>query len=751
MDQQFKEMIDDRNQLDSGFDFMEYVRVIDKSKWKILIFTLVVSLGSIYYSLSLTPHYTSTVSLVIDQERTNTVSIREIVDLNQTDRNYYLTEFQILRSKQLIEKVITELDLLSKPGFDQLIPRYSSEMGADVESINSYLNTGISNSADNLIEEQVIQFAMQEAILIFLEKLTFQPIARTQIINISFDSPDPRLSAEIANGLAEIYIQSFLESKLETEAKASAWMNERLENIKEKLTQAETNLQNFLEREGLVDVRGISSLAQRELDDLSNQLSEARVRVSQSKNIFDLTSNGRTSEQLMSIPDVLNHPVVRQVKNAEIIANQRISELSQRYGPRHRSMIAAQAELNSVRESLDQEVRKLVSGIATEYRTAQADLRSIEDKLETAKRDFQRLSRIEREYQRLQGEVQINQELYTTFFTRLKETSQTSGFQTANARILDRAVPPQWPSKPSKKKIVLFATIVAGAFATGLVFLFYFLGGGIRSIDDIERRLRQRMLGIIPLQKLKKGEDLSNAHFFDDKHRGFAEAIRTIRTSLLMSQMETPPKVIAVTSSIPGEGKSTLSTNLAYALGQMERVLLVDADLRRPSLGKRFGYPPYQAGLSNLIANTANLSSCIQKDQKSGIDLLLAGSIPPNPQELLSSDLMKTAMKLLTAKYDRIIIDTAPTQAVADSLIVSKHADAMIYVVKADSTHIKNIKSGLGRLLQVGANVSGVVLNKVDLEQSAKYGDYEGYYDQYGYNEDSEQVQESLENPDTKS
>ena len=165
----------------------------------------------------------------------------------------------------------------------------------------------------------------------------------TQLVDISFDSSEPQLAADIANGLAEIYIQSFLESKLETEAKASAWMNERLENIKEKLTLAEANLQDFLEREGLVDVRGISSLAQRELDDLSSQLSQARVRVGQSKIIYDLTTNNQDIEQLMEVPAVLNHPIVRQVKNTEIETRQRISELSQRYGPRHRRMIAAQA------------------------------------------------------------------------------------------------------------------------------------------------------------------------------------------------------------------------------------------------------------------------------------------------------------------------------------------------------------------------------------------------------------------------
>jgi len=744
MDDQLRSLISDFQSNDNPIDLMEYWRIVDRFKWRIVVFTVVITLMAVFYSLSLIPQYSATVKLMIEAEKANTVSVREIYDINDNDRRYYMTQFEILKSRQMAEKVIRELNLLTKPEYDQLIPRYAELNGVSTESVLSYLDTRVNTSSSSWNEEGVERVAIQNAVEIFQRKLSFRPIINTQLVEITYDSSKPELAADIVNGLAEVYIRSFLESKLEMEAKASAWMNERMATIKEKLAIAEGKLQTFLEKEGLVDVRGISSLAQRELDDLSSQLSSARARVSQSKNINDLSSNIEQSiDDLMRIPDVLNHPVVRQVKNAEIQANQQITELSQRYGPKHLRMIAANAELDSVTATLESEVRKLVVGIATEYRTAVANRRAIEEKLNKAKSDFQKLSTVEREYKRLQSEVQINQELYSTFFTRLKETSETTGFQTANARILDRAVPPQWPSKPSKKKIVALATLVALAFAVGLAFLYDFLSAGIRNLDDIEKRLRQRMLGLIPLQKLKKGDDIKNDLFFDKNAKGFSEAIRTIRTSLLMSQMESPPKIIAVTSSIPNEGKSILATNLAYALGQMERVLLIDADLRRPSLGKRFGYPPYQPGLSNLIANTANLSSCIMRDAKSGIDLLVAGAIPPNPQELLSSDLMKTAMKLLSAKYDRIIIDTAPTQAVSDSLIVSTHVDAMIYVVKADSTHYKNIKAGIGRLLQIGANVAGVVLNQVDLEQSAKYGDYEGYYDQYGYNEDSQQVEQS--------
>lgn len=450
MDDQLRSLISESNNNDDSIDLMEYWRIVDRFKWRIVTFTMIVTLVATLYSLSLIPQYSATVKLMIEAEKANTVSVREIYDVNDSNRTYYMTQFEILKSKQMAEKVIKELDLLSKPEYDQLIPKISELHGVSTESVISYLNTGVGTSDNAVSEAEVERLALQSATEIFLNKLSFQPIRNTQLVNITYDSANPKLAAEVANGLAEVYIRSFLESKLEMEAKASAWMNERMTTIKEKLNVAESDLQAYLEKEGLVDVRGVSSLAQRELDDLSSQLSSARARVSQSKNINDLSSNIEQSiDDLMRIPDVINHPVVRQVKNAEIQANQRISELSQRYGPKHLRMIAAHAELDSVTATLESEVRKLVEGIATEYRTAVANRKAIEDKLNKAKSDFQKLSGVEREYKRLQSEVQINQELYSTFFTRLKETSETTGFQTANARILDRATPP-----PRSKSVV---------------------------------------------------------------------------------------------------------------------------------------------------------------------------------------------------------------------------------------------------------------------------------------------------------
>jgi capsular exopolysaccharide synthesis family protein len=236
--------------------------------------------------------------------------------------------------------------------------------------------------------------------------------------------------------------------------------------------------------------------------------------------------------------------------------------------------------------------------------------------------------------------------------------------------------------------------------------------------------------------KHDKDKDLSLHCFYKKDQRAFSESIRTLRTSFTLTNIDKAQQVIQVTSSQPNEGKTTTSINIAFAMAQMESVLLIDADMRRPSICKLFGLPAYQPGLANLIAGTEKLEDCIYKDEQSGIDVLTAGMIPPNPLELLSSPKFVELLADFRTKYDRIVIDMAPTQAVSDALVVSKYVDSLIYIIRADYTRQKVAKNGIGRLLEVNAKLAGVVLNYVDVSKKENYEGYHGYYDYYAYNSD---------------
>jgi capsular exopolysaccharide synthesis family protein len=242
-----------------------------------------------------------------------------------------------------------------------------------------------------------------------------------------------------------------------------------------------------------------------------------------------------------------------------------------------------------------------------------------------------------------------------------------------------------------------------------------------------------RLLGLLPLIKLKRKQRLSAHAYFDEKNRAFAEAIRTMRTSFVLSHFNDGHKVVLVTSSIPDEGKTTTAINIAFAMAQMEKTLLIEADMRRPTFTKIFRLNSYQQGLSNVIASVENLDSAIIRDEKSGLDILPAGFIPANPLELLSSNEFNLLLMRLKSKYERIIIDSPPTQAVSDALVLAKQSDSVIYVVRSEMTKYSVVKQGISRLLQVTSKIDGIVLNRVNIEKYSKEGTYQGYYDHYGY------------------
>jgi len=396
-------------------------------------------------------------------------------------------------------------------------------------------------------------------------------------------------------------------------------------------------------------------------------------------------------------------------------------------------MQAARSDLGAASASLRSQVEQVVAGIERNYQLAIANENSLQASFDSNRSQIQDISRKEFRLRELQREVDGHRALYDTFMTRLKETAATSDLDSANARVVDKAVVPTGPIKPKKSLIVAIAALLAGFVGVGLTLLLDALSNTFKSTEEVEGRLNVPVLGILPLITKLERKDLARM-FISDKNKSFSESVRTIRTSVVLSGIDNPHKVVVVTSSIPGEGKSTVSANLAFSLGQMEKVLLIDADMRRPTLAKNFEFPVGTPGLANLIAGTANLEECIRTVD--GIDILSAGAVPPNPLELLSSPRFVKAMDVLKNKYERIIIDSPPTQAVSDAIVLSTFANSLIYVIKSDATHISLVEKGVGQLLQSNAPVNGIVLNQVDIKKAKKHGySYGGYYDYYGYND----------------
>ena len=719
---------------DDVIDLTHYFRVINASKWRIVSLAGIVTLLVALVVLSMTPIYQATSSLLIESEETNIVSIEQVYGLDASKKEYFETQYEILKSRHIAEKVVDKLNLGENPIFTQYLEEEPSVIDDAKAFLKSTLTFLPQNESEPLSVEEVAQQRKELLISLFSENLSISPVANTQVVKISYMSESPKLAAQIANTVADVYIENYLEAKFDMTSKATTWLNDSLAGLRNKLEVSERKLADFYEREQVVDLDGVVGLASEELQGLSEQLLEAENRLKQTQIIFEQVQdfNGDPAE-LADMPAVQNHPSVQNVKEAELLAESNVSELSKIYGPKHQKMISAQAELASIKQTLINQVRSLISGINSEYRQAESQVNSLRVSVARAKEEYRKLTTLESKRKILQREVDTNQQLYDSFFTRLQETSEVEGFETANARVLDKATIPLIPAKP-KKSLILAATLIMSlGFGVFIALVLDFLNSGIRSVDDVERKLGQRMMGLIPWQPHKKKEDLPLREFFDKSNHTFSEAIRTLRTSIQLLDLSGDKKVTMVTSSVPKEGKTTVSINLAFAMGLLGKTLLIDADLRKPSVAKRFDLPGFQPGLSNLIAGTHTLEECLCADTASNIDVITAGSSSPNPQELLLSDGFNTVIETLKAEYDHIIIDTAPTQAVSDAIIVSESCDTLLYIVKADATNEKLVSSGLERFMRIGKRIDGVILNQVDIKKAGSTYAYTGYYDQYGY------------------
>lgn len=715
----------DNNEL---IDLGHYLGIIKRYSLRILLLAIAFTVLVTILVMKMTPLYTSSTTLLIEAEKANVVSIEEVYGIDTKSKDYMATQFEVLKSRQIAEKTVESLSLFENADF--MPEEGESSLLADITEVLPFLPQ---KEKVELSEDQKIAKLKRKATHLLMISTDVSLIKGTQLVRISVTTEKPSLSALIANTIAEVYIENYLQAKLDMTAKATSFLTDSIDGLKTKLDLAERNLVRFYETNQVVNIDGVVGLASDELERLNIQLSEAEVELKLNSVIFNQIKDSKAIEDVARIPEVLNHPAVRDVRRDEGRALTRVSELSKVYGPKHPKMIAANAELSSIRDTLNTQITDLISSITTQYESSKQKVAQLQREVETSKAAFRSLAELDNKRKALEREVDINQQLYDSFFTRLKETDELGGLESANARVLDTALPSYTPSKPNKKLFIAAAFVVSLSFGIALAIVMETLNSGIRSVEDVEKKLGQRMLGLIPWLAHKKKTDLPIRTFFDGKKHQFAEAVRTLRTSLSLLNIDKENQAILVTSSVPKEGKTTVSINLAFALGQLDKTILIDADLRRPSIGKQFNIPSYQPGVANLVLKSHSFEECLVRDEESNIDILSAGTIPSNPQELLADKGFEELITKLKSEYKYVVVDTAPTQAVSDSMIVANSCDSVIYVVRADSTSDKVINNGLSRFLQVGHRLDGVVLNQVNLRKSDVAQRYAGFYDQYGY------------------
>jgi capsular exopolysaccharide synthesis family protein len=705
---------------DDGVDLRQRWNTISRRKWAILSLAFAVTLLTALVTYAMTPIYSATAIVHIQSQQANIVSIEEIYGIDQDHQNYYNTEVEILKSRPIAFKVIDAVGApadfspsgITKLNFDwrSLLPFKAPEQPGDGIDVDP-------READ--IED-------------YLERLSIEPVPRTRLVKISYESEDPRQAATYANAHASAYIESILDARLSVTQSASNWMAKRVEELRKNLQDSEAELQAFREQEKVIDVQGYQALSSLEINDLSTRLVNARRRLSGTK-IAYLQVYGNESGAIESVPAVLENAAAQQFRTIQALAEQEVAELGKRYGPKHPKMIAAQSELAEATQNLERQQRDVAGGIRAEYLAAQDEVAALQAELAGAKQQYQDVTRKGSSLASLQREVETNRELYELFYNRMRETAQTGDLESVNARVVQPAVAPRLPFKPNKKRAIILAFALSLVAGIGAAFLLENLNNTIRNSADIEERIGLPLLGMLPLLSSKVRKQGEPA-LFDEAENSFGEAIRTIRTSISLSSLDKPHKIIVITSSVGSEGKSTLAMNLALAFAKVERVLLMDADMRRPSVARSLNLDRSKPGLTELLAKQASITDCVTSLKKYNLDVLKTGLIPPDPLELLSSVDVSKLMKVLRQSYDRVIIDAPPILPVSDAAVLSTHADSLVYVIKSDATSISQIRNGLGQLQRFNAPITGVVVNQLNLRKAQGFSDHGYYAGYYGGN-----------------
>ena len=704
-------------------ELVEYWRSISRRKWSVMGLALAITLLVAVIVYAIKPVYRSTATILIETGKSKVVSVEEVYGGMSANREFFQTQAEIMRSRELARKVITKLGLTKHPEFDprqqepSLWRKWTAPLGFDADP-------------GEMTEETAEKRVLEQ----FVRQLAVEPVRLSQLVRISFESLDKEFSARVANTVADTFIENDLEARFQMTQKAADWLNSRISGLRQKLGESEKALQEYRERERIVEAKGLAvSSAGKQLDDLSQKIVESRQRRAEAENAYNQVRalRGTANANFESIPAVLRNPLFIDSKRAEGEAEKKVSELAQRYGKEHPRMVQGEGELKSARENSRRQVENIVAGLSKEYEVARANEAAVERSLAEARGQIQGINRKEYQLGILEREVASNRQLYDMFIGRFKETSATNDLQSAVGRVVDRAFPMDIAARPKKKQIIGIAFVLSLLLAVVVALLLDRLDNTIKTSENVETLLGVSVLSAVPIVGGRK--DAAKTAYLTDPNSVFSESIRTARTGVLLSSIDEDHKVLVVTSSVPGEGKTTFAMNLAFAHAQTKKVLLIDADMRRPTIAKSLGLDKGIAGLSEYISGSAQASQVIVPMDDTDAKLLPAGHIPPNPLELLLSPKFSQAISRLKELFDVIVIDSPPVQLVSDALIIAQHATGVLYVVKADDTPYQLARQGVKKLRRSGAPLIGVVLNQLDFKKADRYyGEYSGYSN-YGY------------------
>ncbi len=676
-----------------------YWRVLRNRWWLVATVALVITTAVAIASFRMTPIYSATARVEIDGE---TPTIGSVSDAsrpltNYVDDGYLLTQIQVLKNDVLAWKTIQQLGLQSNPAF-----------------------AGPGGDGQDPEQRKVDLIGM------FLGQLSISLVPNTRVVSISFQSSDPRVASQVATALATNYIDWNFQVKYDATRQASAWMEQQLDELKANVEKSQHALVDYERQYAIAHINEKQNIQEQILSDLSKDLTTAQSERIQREALYQQSLSDPSK-----VAGLAQDALLQKLQATAADLNGQRSEIVAQYGPNFPRAVRVDKQIADNRAQIDREQSRVIEQIHTTYLAA-----STRERLAQAA--------VERQKQVLS---ELNQQLYQNLLERLKDATVSAGLRSTNIHLIDAARIPRSPIRPRR------GMNIAMGLCTGLVlgimaaFAVEALDRSIRSAEDVEKLMLAPMLAVVPLDRPRRtlmsakdserlvepsSREAIDLAVLQRPTSQIAEAYRALRTAVLLSVSPNPPRTLLVTSTGPEEGKTTTVLNLAQAMAQTKgRVLVMDCDLRKRAVGFRLGIGN-KRGLSTVLTGNDKLDDVLQ--QYGGLPslwVLPAGPVPPNPSELLSSEMMPTILDQLRERFDYVIIDSPPVLAVTDATILSVLAEGVVLLAASGSTHRVALLRAYKVLESASARVVGLVLNNLDLEQS-EYGSY-AYYHYRGY------------------
>ncbi|WP_342378855.1 polysaccharide biosynthesis tyrosine autokinase [Myxococcus stipitatus] len=705
------------------------VRALWRRKWVVLGVAAVVAVLGAVYTLRQPKVFSASTSLIIDvmAPRFLDGEVKEVMGEERGNywfnKEYYATQSEIITSRAVAGRVVDKLGLSTDAAF-----------------------LGLAGVSDEKARVQAMQGA--DAVGLLQSRIRVIPAKDSRVMNIAVDDVDAARAALLANEVAAAYMAENLALKLRMTEDARSWLEGRLEDLESQSKVSELAVYDFKKDADMLSTSlesRMSIVSDRinsynlNLTEVSARIAGLQARVEAIQKLRKASPDDETWAE--ALPGAKDGPI-QDLKKSYTEVRVACAELSERYLPEHPKLLECQGKLAVIQADFLKSLRNVVRSAETELAEAEAQRKNLVKLLDEAKAEAFLVNKKSIEYDRLKRESDNNQRLYELVLKRLKDIELSGLLRTSNVRVLDLARPVFVPVKPNVKRNLLVGLVMGLLAGVGVALLLDLLENSVATQTDIEERLGLAFLGVMPRIEGNRAPKDRDLFVHREPKSSVAECCRAIRTNLLFMSPDTPFKTLVVTSSGPQEGKSTTAISLGVAMAQSgNRVLLLDTDMRRPRLHRAFGVPN-ELGISSLVVGEGSLDAAVKSTEVPGLFVLPCGPLPPNPAELLHTRAFTELLKTVAGKFDRVLLDSPPLNAVADAAVLATQSDGVVLVLKAGKTNREAARRALRSLADVQARMYGAILNDVDL-RAPRYGDTYLAYGQYGAEETKDRVAQS--------